>query len=241
MTKRSGSRPAIEAAAARLRAIVLESENGALIGSEDMLLDKLGFSRSTVRQVARLLEREGFLRVRRGINGGYFGARPNVVTITKTVSAYLETLDMDARDVTVIASALWVEVLRKAASVRTEAARELADAYREHVLAIKPEAPFADVRTLELESRAAIFELVESSYIELIFDINTAFARRHFAAPSDMDNTATHRKFIRAWRNAKLMELSAIGEGDIELATMAARHTRSIWHKRVWTRPGRRD
>src|SRR4029077_10990064 len=150
MTKRSGSRPAIEAAAARLRAIVLESENGALIGSEDMLLDKLGCSRSTVRQVARLLEREGLLRVRRGINGGYFGSRPDVVTITNTVSAYLESLDMDARDVTVIASALWVEVLRKAASVRTEAARELADAYRQRVLAIKPDASFADVRTLEL-------------------------------------------------------------------------------------------
>ena len=82
MTKRP-SRPAIEAAAAQLRSIVLESDNGALIGSEDMLLEKLGFSRSTVRQVARLLEREGYLRVRRGINGGYFGSRPDAATIVE--------------------------------------------------------------------------------------------------------------------------------------------------------------
>ena len=176
MNKRP-SRPAIEAAAARLRAIVLESENGAFIGSEDTMLDKLGFSRSTVRQVARLLEREGYLRVRRGLNGGYFGSRPDVVTITNTVSSYLESLDMDARDVTVIASALWVEVLCKAAALRTKAARTLADTYRERVLAIKPEASFAQVRALELNSRAAIFELVKSRYVELIFAINAAFAK----------------------------------------------------------------
>lgn len=241
MKKRSQSRPAMEAAAAELRAIVLQSEDGALIGSEETLLDKLGYSRSTVRQVARLLEREGYLHVRRGINGGYFGSRPDFRSIANTVSAYLETLDMDARDVTVIASVLWVEVLRKAAAVRSEAARSLADDFRERVMAITPEAPFAEVRALELESRAAIFELAKSRYVQLIFAINAAFASRRFVPPSDMDNTAAHRKFVRAWRNAKMMELSAISEGDVELAAMAGRHSRSIWHKRVWTRPGRRD
>lgn len=231
----------MEAAAAELRTIVLQSENGALIGSEEMLLEKLGYSRSTVRQVARLLEREGYLRVRRGINGGYFGARPDPHSIANTVSAYLETLDMDARDVTVIASVLWVEVMRKAASVRTEAARSLADTFRERVMAIAPDASFAQIRELELESRAAIFELAKSQYVRLIFDINAAFATRRFLPPSQMDNSAAHRRFVRAWRNAKMMELSAISEGDVELAAMAGRHFRSLWHKRVWTRPGRRD
>jgi GntR family transcriptional repressor for pyruvate dehydrogenase complex len=235
MSKRS-SRPAIETAAVRLRAIVLESEDGAFIGSEDVLLEKLGFSRSTVRQVARLLEREGFLRVRRGINGGYFGSRPDAVMIARTVSAYLETLDMDAQDVTVIASALWVEVMRKAAAVRSEAAKALADAYHERVLAITPEASFEEVRTLELASRTAIFGLVKSRYIELIFDINTAFARTRFAPSSDMDDSTAHREFVRAWRNGKLMELNAIAEGDVELGVMAARHIRKIWQERVWMR-----
>lgn len=231
----------MEAAAAELRTIVLKSEDGALIGSEEMLLEKLGFSRSTVRQVARLLEREGYLRVRRGINGGYFGSRPDAGSIASTVSAYLETLDMDARDVTVIASVLWVEVMRKAAAVRSEAAKSLADTFRERVMSIEPDASFAQVRELELEIRAAIFELAKSRYVQLIFDINAAFATRRFLAPSEMDNTAAHRKFVRAWRSAKMMELSAISEGDVELAAMAGRHSRSIWHKRVWTRPGRRN
>jgi GntR family transcriptional repressor for pyruvate dehydrogenase complex len=235
MSKRP-SRPAIEAAAAKLRAIVLASEDGALIGSEDALLAKLGYSRTTVRQVARLLEREGFLRVRRGINGGYFGSRPDIGSIAGTVSAYLETLDMDAQDVTVIASALWVEVLRKAAAVRTEAARTLADTYRDRVLAIKPEASFEEVLQLEQESRTAIFALVKGRYIELIFNINIAFARRRIPPINRMKDSAVQPEFVRAWRNAKLMELSAIGEGDVELGMMAAHHIRKIWHERVWAR-----
>jgi GntR family transcriptional repressor for pyruvate dehydrogenase complex len=229
------NRSAIDAAAAKLRALVLASKDGAFIGSEDELLAKLGFSRSTVRQVSRLLEREGFLHVRRGIGGGYFGSRPDAASIAKTVSAYLETLDMDAQDVTVIASALWVEVLRKAATVRNETAKSLSAAFRERVLAIKPSATFEQVLALEQESRGAIFDLVKSRYIELIFAINTEFAGRRAAPHDDLDDSAIQREFVRAWRDAKLLELSAIADGDVELGIMAARHIRNIWHKRVWT------
>jgi DNA-binding GntR family transcriptional regulator len=231
-------RPAIETAAAKLRSMVLASKDGACLGSEDELLAKLGFSRATVRQVSRLLEREGFLRVRRGIGGGYFGARPDALTIARTVSAYLETLDMDAQDVTTIASALWVEVLRKAAAVRTEEARTLAIGFRERVLAIKPDATFDKIVELEQDSRSAIFNLVKSRYIELIFAINTEFANRRMTPHDDLDNSEIQREFVLEWRDAKLLELSAIADGDVELGVMAARHIRNIWHKRVWTHSG---
>lgn len=81
---------ALDEAASRLRSIALTAKEGGLVGSEETLIAKLGVSRATVRQAARLLEREGFLRVRRGINGGYFAARPDVRTIEKAVSSYLE-------------------------------------------------------------------------------------------------------------------------------------------------------
>ena len=74
------------------------------MGSEETLIAKLGVSRATVRQAARLLEREGFPRVRRGINGGYFAARPDVRTIEKAVSSYLEMVHTKPEDITVIAS-----------------------------------------------------------------------------------------------------------------------------------------
>src|SRR6266404_239290 len=117
MTERT--RSAIDAAAARLRELALAADDGELLGSEEALVEKLGASRTTVRQVARLLEREGLLRVRRGINGGYFAARPDLHTIETTVSAYLEMLHTEPEDVTTIASALWVEVLRRAARINS--------------------------------------------------------------------------------------------------------------------------
>ncbi|CAN7410868.1 GntR family transcriptional regulator [Phenylobacterium sp. LjRoot219] len=208
---------------------------GALLGGEEALVAKLGVSRATVRQAARLLEREGLLRVRRGINGGYFASRPDIGTIETAVSAYLDTLDMDAEDVTVVASVLWVEVLRKAANVRTEAARTMAQDYRERVLALRPDAPFKLILELEQASRAAIFDLVKARYIELIFQINMAFAQQRMPPTSSAD-TEAHHQFVQAWRDAKLMELAAIADGDPEMGMLAARHIRNLWHQRIWRR-----
>jgi hypothetical protein len=39
---------------------------------------------------------------------------------------------------------------------------------------------------------------------------------------------------VRAWRSAKLLELESIADGDPELAMMAARHGRNLWHRRIW-------
>ena len=58
------SHSAIELAAAGLRAAVLALPDGALLGGEEVLQRQLGISRPTLRQAARVLEREGLLRVR---------------------------------------------------------------------------------------------------------------------------------------------------------------------------------
>jgi len=225
----------IDAAALQLRSIALAAAEGMLLGSEEALVTKLAVSRATVRQVARLLEREGLLRVRRGINGGYFAARPDLRTIETTVSAYLEMLHTEPEDVTAIASVLWVEVLRRAARARSAESKSLAERYLVEVRALPLDASFHDVLRVEQESREAVFDLVGSRYIELIFQINTAFAQRRFAAPSGQDGTEAHRNFVRAWRDAKLLEFQSIADGDPELAMMAARHARNVWHRRIWS------
>jgi DNA-binding FadR family transcriptional regulator len=225
---------AIEAAASRLRAMVLATDADSLLGSEEELIAKLGVSRATVRQVARLLEREGLLRVRRGIKGGYFAGRPNLHTVETSVSAYLEMVHTEAEDVTVIASVLWVEVMRRAARTKTTASKALAEKYLERVKDLKLGASFKDILLIEQESRQAIFDLVNSPYIELIFHINTTYAQRRFAPNAARDNTDAHREFVRAWRSAKILEFESIAEGDPELAMMAARHARKVWHRRIW-------
>lgn len=207
-----------------------------MIGSEETLIGRLRVSRSTLRQAARLLEQEGFLGVRRGIGGGYFSARPNERTIQTIMSAYLDTLDLKYEDVTAVASVLWVEVLRRAASLNSDAARKVAEAQRRKVVEINSDATFHQVAEVEQAIQEAIFKLAKSSYIQLIFHINHAFSIGRFPLAATRDSTAQHREFVQAWREAKLVELRAIGERDVELAMIAARHTRTLWHGRFWAK-----
>jgi DNA-binding transcriptional regulator YhcF (GntR family) len=234
----STSKPAIEAAAAHLRSLALEHTDGEFIGSEETLLHRLGFSRSTVRQVARMLEQEGLLRVKRGIGGGYYASRPDARSIERVVSTYLEAIDFEPKDVTVIASALWIEVIRKATMVRGPRTEEMVAHFRKRIGALKPSAPFAAVRSIERESQKAIFALVQSRYVELIFDINAAFASRSFPSHERPEGDEAHLAFVSAWREAKLLELAAIKDGNTELGLMAARYVRSVWHKRIWLLEG---
>ncbi|MBB4858621.1 DNA-binding GntR family transcriptional regulator [Novosphingobium chloroacetimidivorans] len=217
---------------------MLNQADGALIGSEDTILKLLNVSRSTARQVARILEREGLLLVKRGLKGGYFGARPTAQTIENTVSAYLRSIDVNVADLMVVASVLWIEAMRKAAGLGTKEAREVADKIRSSVLALKPGASFQSIRDVEKESRVLVFALTGCTYIELIFDINMAFAHRAVSINADGALKDALPRFGRAWRDAKLMEATAIAEGDSELGALAGRHTRRIWQEGVWERSG---
>lgn len=219
--------------ATRLRKLSLDAETQALLGSEEDLVAKLGAARATVRQAARIVEREGLLLVRRGMNGGYFAARPGLDTIEATTSTYLESLDMDAEDVTYIASLLWVDVVRKACGLGTDRAREVARAFQKRIAHVRPRTPFSEIIALEQDLRTAIFDITKARYIELIFNINAAFARRHFVIEDLLANRPTDTDFTRSWRRAKLLEMQAIIDGDAAVGVMAARYSRRIWHNRL--------
>ncbi|MGE4339496.1 MAG: GntR family transcriptional regulator [Pigmentiphaga sp.] len=229
------ARTSIDSVVENLRSIVLSKPEGELVGSENAMMAEMGCSRHTIRQVARLLEREGLLRVKRGINGGYFSARPDANTIEETVASYLATIDMDDQDITIIASALWVEAVRKAASNSPEAEAQLS-ALRKKVEKVRETATFDEIRALEMATQSKIFELGNSNYIKLIFDINVAFSRRRFNEPDVDDSSEFQSAFVKSWRNAKLLEFSAIESGDRELAVLSARHSRKIWAQRIRSR-----
>lgn len=231
---KSANEPAIVTVEAGLRKIAQECEVGEFLGSEDVLRQRLGCSRNTLRQAARLLERDGVIRVKRGINGGYFGSRLTTSDVEDVVSGYLETLDMRMDDVTVVTSVLWVEVLRKASSTKGPESRDMAAKYKKKLKTLKDTASFADIRKFEMETRREIFTIAKCPYIELIFNISARYSRSNYQEKIDLDATQEHRHFVQAWRDAKFMELTAIGESDPELGTMAARHSRAIWHHRLW-------
>lgn len=234
--KKRETRSALEVAAAALRGIMLAAQPGELVGGEEALISRIGCSRSTMRQAARLLEREGLLKVRRGINGGYFASRPDATSIEAAVSTYLEYLNIDNTDITVLASALWVEAMRKAATAPRADTQAMADRILPKVRAIKDHAPFDKIRELELKIQSEIFDLAKSEYVRLIFDINVAFSRRRFSVPLADDESDQHLSFVQAWKDAKFLEVGAIVQGDVDLAGMAGQLGRKIWHRRIQAR-----
>jgi hypothetical protein len=186
-----------------------------------------------MRQAARILEREGLLRVKRGLGGGYFGIRPSYGSVQAAVSDYLEALNVPQKDVTAVASVLWVEAVRQAASVRNDVSTNLASRFSKKVATIGDDATFEAISAVELAIRSIIFDMIDAPYVELIFSINSAFATRHPPHPSAIDHCEEHREFVRAWRDARMLELNAISIGEPEVAAAAARHLRKVWDERL--------
>jgi DNA-binding FadR family transcriptional regulator len=229
------SQSAITLAASRLRAMVLSVPEGSFLDGEEAVQQRLGVSRPTLRQAARVLEREGLLRVRRGNNGGYFSARPNPDFIETTVASYLEVLQARPEDVARVATALWIEVVGKAAGLPPEQRSALAGHFKREIGAIAETAGFSEILALEQKIGRHVFVLIESPYVELIFNINANYARRRMTEPpAQRDGTPQHAVFVAAWRKAKLMELEAISNGDTEIASILARRCRELIQVRVW-------
>jgi GntR family transcriptional repressor for pyruvate dehydrogenase complex len=74
-----------------LREEILRRESEEFLGSEDDLIERLGVSRPTLRQAARILEAEELLVVKRGWNGGFFTRRPEASAVTRIAGFYLRS------------------------------------------------------------------------------------------------------------------------------------------------------
>jgi GntR family transcriptional regulator, transcriptional repressor for pyruvate dehydrogenase complex len=109
---------AAQVAAGVLREAILAHEGEAtewFLGSEDDVLKRLGISRPTLRQAARLVEAEGLLLVRRGIGGGIFGRRPSRDAVTHMATISLRSAGASYGDLIRTFAFLSSEVARLAA------------------------------------------------------------------------------------------------------------------------------
>lgn len=75
--------------ARELARLSMAHEDGAFIGAEDDLLAKLGISRPTLRQAAKIAENDRLISVRRGIRGGFYASRPDADDAIRTLARYL--------------------------------------------------------------------------------------------------------------------------------------------------------
>jgi len=222
----------IDRAAAVLRDQSLAAAEGDLLGSENEVVERLEVSRVTVRQAARLLEQEGLLVVKRGKKGGYFASRPTMALLENMVCTYLETLGITTSHTGSVATALWVQALREAASADRKVAGHAANELVEIIDRIGQSATMHEVAAAEHAIRSTVFELIDGGYMKTIFQINAAYARRHIPADGPTIDEATHLEFVRKWKNAKLMQSEAIRRGDVVQAVLAAIQDRNVWNER---------
>jgi DNA-binding FadR family transcriptional regulator len=110
------------------RDLILGADDGAFIGSEFDLITRIGISGPTLRQVARLLEHEELLVIKRGVGGGFFGRRPSPETVARSAALYLSVQNTPPEEVYSAAQTINAELMRRAALCADEAGRaKLAD------------------------------------------------------------------------------------------------------------------
>lgn len=85
-----------------LSRLSMDAEDGAFLGGEDELLGKLGVSRPTLRQAAKIVENDRLISVRRGIRGGFYATRPDAQDAIRTLARYLRLRGATLADILLV-------------------------------------------------------------------------------------------------------------------------------------------
>jgi DNA-binding FadR family transcriptional regulator len=206
--RRVSGTSAVSATADMLRDELLERPDGEWLGWEDDLVERLGVSRPTLRQAARLLEAEELLIVKRGPNGGLFARRPTTDAVARMASVFLRSEGTTVVDL----ARSWFLLLEQSA--------QLAAAHDD-----------PSVRAVLLEKVIEIRDVVPESDREAMFAATHAFSLEL----ADLSRSPTLRLFIRvlstliAGAPADLRSIEALHElrgsvtHDLERVAIAVR------------------
>ena len=94
----------VDRTARELADLSLEGDTGRYLGSEDELLRRVGVSRPTLRQAAKLVANDRLITVRRGPRGGLYADRPDAADSVRAVARYLRLNGATLHDVFVVNS-----------------------------------------------------------------------------------------------------------------------------------------
>src|SRR5690554_205728 len=119
-TQFSEADSAARKAASVLRDHILAGHEGEYLGSESELLERLGISRPTFRQAARLLEHEQLLVIKRGVGGGFYSRRPSIHTVANSAALYLHFKAATMADIFQSSRPLTEELVRQAVKCSDE-------------------------------------------------------------------------------------------------------------------------
>lgn len=115
--------PLVTRTVSALAELSLAAVQGDYLGAEDDLLARLGVSRPTLRQAAKILETERLVNVRRGTKGGFYAARPDAADVIRAPARYLRLNGATVADVHAATKSISEEVGALAALSKDEKLR----------------------------------------------------------------------------------------------------------------------
>lgn len=202
-----------------LRSRILACTDGAFLGSELQLIESLGVSRPTFRQVAKLLERDHLLEIRRGVGGGYYARNPNIAAVAHAASVLLQYEKATLRHATLAAAQLSREVVRLAALSSNESAREQ---LRQFIV--------LDLRAQEQSGDLAVFIQAELAFVDLLSEMGGNPVLKllisilyNFATPAVAEVIFADAEYMRSSRQTRVQIAEAVLSGDAELAMLMFR------------------
>ena len=218
--KAGGRRQLVQTAVADLREIIFAAEAGAQIGSLPEIAQRLGVGIVTVQQVARVLEHEGLLEVRRGPGGGYYGMRPDEAALERSVAAYMRTHELAYREARDMMSLLCIELSASAADCRDALLADRLEALKARIEgADTPEGRIA----FEEDFATILIEMVNRPLTALLTRVTMGVYRSRQIPP-----VLTDARDIQAWKHHRKRVIDAILTHDAALARFEAERGRAL-------------
>lgn len=198
-----------------LVSLSLAADPGDFLGAEDELLGRLGVSRPTLRQAAKMVERERLISVRRGTKGGFFAERPDARDAIQSLARFLRIRGASLGDVIQVTRPVSEEAAVAAARQRTE---EDADRLRQFVATIDARDTPRDLIAAEVEMARLVAQMSGNPVIELVMEIGYSFGLDERG--SDLYADAGRRERTRVMQRSLCQ---AIIDGDPDIARLMMR------------------
>lgn len=201
--------------ARHLADLSLSADPGDYLGAEDDLLQRFGISRPTLRQAAKIVERDRLISIRRGTKGGYFAERPDAGDAIQSLARFLRLRGASLVDVIQVTRPVAEEAAEAAARLRTSEDVHRLRAFVETIDA--NDTPRALIGA-EVEMAKMISRMSGNPVIELVMEIGYSFGldERGSDLYADPERRARTRSMQR-----NLCE--AIIAGDREIARLMMR------------------
>jgi GntR family transcriptional regulator, transcriptional repressor for pyruvate dehydrogenase complex len=213
----------LERARGELRSVLLTSEAGTYLGSETDVARAIGVSLPTLRQIARVLEQEQLLEMRRGQQGGLYVRRPSLDIVVETASLFLYFENATIRDLIVTSSILSSEAARSSAAAPADLKRSLFGDLLERSLSSAPES-IDDFKRDEWLMMDCLAKACSNKALSLFLHTTQHVSMMRHVEWLIIDETAVaSRKKLRS----RIIDAIIIGDGDVAYM-LNSRHLLSV-------------